>query len=224
MTRAARHLLPWLGVLALAAGSASSAHADPRASDPARFSSTTHSAGAEQPAVPSGGDRDTTWPQITGERLIGTPTSKPCVENIVKDYAFKNTAYGPDKNFTGPYDPPTRCPGRWARVVATISVHVTGVQFDRLGDLRLGDTDVFAYSTAEPRGDGAGEVTWTKSKDITDYTDLLMHHQKLSFEIGNVITGPYDGGVFYGSLRLSLLSSWTPTTRFRPPRPTGCCR
>ena len=82
-------------------------------------------------------------------------------------------------------------------------MHVTGVQFDRLGDIRLGDTDVFAYSTAEPRGDGAGDVTWTKSKDITDYTDLLMHHQRLSFEIGNVITGPYDG-VFYGTLRLSF--------------------
>jgi len=135
--------------------------------------------------------------------LVGSPTTKPCVENIVEDYAFKNTAYGPDENFSGRYQPPKRCPGPWARVVATISVHVTGVQFDRLGDIRLGDTDVFAYSTAEPRGDGAGDVTWTKSKDITDYTYLLMHRQKLSFEIGNVVTGPYDG-IFYGSLRLSF--------------------
>lgn len=53
------------------------------------------------------------------------------------------------------------------------------VQFDRLGDVRLGRTDVFAFSTAEPRGDGVGRVRWTTSKDITDYTALDYTSEQL---------------------------------------------
>ncbi len=143
----------------------------------------------------------TLWPQVTGERLLDTPTTTPCVVTVVKNYAFKNTAYGPDKNYKGPYAPPADCPGPWARVVVTVSVHVTGVQFDRIGDIRLGDTDIYAFTTPEPRGNGAGLVTWSKSKDVTDYTPLFLHKHKISFEIGNVITGPYNG-VYRGTLRL----------------------
>lgn len=189
-----RRVAPWLGAIALVAAGMTAAQA--AASHPTpRYANRTS-------PTPSGGAA-TGFKQVTGERMVGTPSTTPCVENIVTNYPFKNTAYGPDKNFSGPYDPPTACPGPWSRVVATIHVKITGVQFDRVGDLRLGDTDVWAYSTAEPRGDGTPNVEWTKSHDITDYTSLLLQHQQISYEIGNVVTGPYDG-IYYGSLRLTF--------------------
>lgn len=188
-----RRVVPGIACIAVVGALAPAAGASTPAYRPLR--SQAAQAGAAKAA-------DTTWPQTTGERLLDTPTTKPCVVTVVKNYAFKNTAYGPDKNFSGPYSPPKSCPGPWARVVATISVKVTGVQFDRVGDIRLANTDIFAYSTAEPRGDGSGDVTWTKSKDITDYTNLLEGHHKITFEIDNVVTGPYDG-IYYGTLKLT---------------------
>jgi hypothetical protein len=190
----------WIGVVAVVAGSTSVAQATPAGSADHDTTVLSQSAAGVGPGV---ADSVTRWPQATGERLLDTPTTTPCTVTVVKNYAFKNTAYGPDKNFSGPYNPPGNCAGPWSRVVATVSVHVTGVQFDRIGDVRLGDTDIFAYTTPEPRGNGSGNVTWSKSKDVTDYTDLLLHHQKISFEIGNVITGPYNG-VYYGTLRLTF--------------------
>lgn len=199
----ARSRLPLVGVIALAFAGAALTTPSIAAGSPSYPGSHPVLRSGTATHAPAARPDDTEWPQATGERLLGTPTTQPCVQTIVKDYPFKNTAYGPDKNFHGRYRPPADCPGPWSRVVATISVHVTGVQFDRVGDLRLGDVDVWAYSTSEPRGDGAGVVTWTMSKDITDYTDLLLQRQRLSFEIGNVITGPYNG-VYYGTLKLTF--------------------
>ena len=198
LARGLRRVAPWLGAVGLVAAGMSGAqgaatHAAPRFTEQA-------ASGAAASASP---DKSAGYKQATGERLVGTPTSTPCTETIVKHYAFKNTAYGPDKNFSGPYDPPTACPGPWARVVATIHVNVTGIQFDRVGDIRLGDTDVWAYSTSEPRGNGTPNVEWTKSHDLTDYTSLLEQHQTISYEIDNVVTGQYDG-IYYGSLKLTF--------------------
>jgi hypothetical protein len=200
----ARRCAPFVGALALVAGTTSFAQAAaPGSSYGVRPFNSQTVAQTTGPVTSAPAPNVTKWPQVTGERLLNTPTTQPCVETIVKNYAFKNTAYGPDKNYKGPYAPPAQCPGPWSRVVVTVSVHVTGVQFDRIGDVRLGDVDIFPYTTPEPRGNGSGNVTWTKSKNVTDYTDLLLHKQKISFEIGNVITGPYNG-VYYGTLQLTF--------------------
>lgn len=189
-------LAPSVAVLALLAGTVPTAQATPANSAAPRVTDQT----AVSPIEASARQADS-YPQATGERLVGTPTTTPCVEHIVRNYPFKNTAYGPDPNYSGPYDPPAACPGPWARVVATIHVKVTGVQFDRIGDVRLNGTTIFSFSTAEPRGDDTPNVVWTKSVDVTNYTDQLEQHHKIWYEIGNVITGPYDG-VYYGSLTL----------------------
>lgn len=199
-----RRVAPLLGAFALLAGTAPLAQGAAPGSwyDVARVTSKTATQ-SPFPAQPGAGTAATKWPQVTGERLLDKPTTQPCVETIVKNYAFKNTAYGPDKNYKGPYAPPADCPGPWSRVVVTVRTHVTGVQFDRIGDVRLGDVDIYPFTTPEPRGNGSGNVIWSKSKDVTDYTDLLLHKHKISFEIGNVITGPYNG-VYHGTLRLSF--------------------
>lgn len=199
--RSVRRLAALAGVAALVAGTSGFAQA---ATVPTtRRTPVITQTASTNPGAPASADAAKRFAQVTGERLLDTPTSRPCVETIVRDYAFKNTAYGPDKNFHARYAPPHNCPGPWSRVVATVSGHVTGVQFDRVGDLRLGRTDIFAYSTPEPRGDHRGRVTWTKSKDVTDYTNLFEHPQRLSFEIGNVVEGPYDG-IYYGTLKLTF--------------------
>lgn len=141
----------------------------------------------------------TTYPQYSGERLLATPSTAPCVVDVVDAYPFKNTAYGPDKNFSGHYTPPTGCDTSWSRVTATMTVHVDGVQFDRTGDLALGTTTLWSFTTSEPAG---GAVRWTKAKDITDYSALLRRPGTLHYDLGNVVDSTYTG-VYYGSLKLT---------------------
>jgi len=52
----------------------------------------------------------------------------------------------------GSYTPPTNC--SFNRVVFNLTVTVAGVQFDRLGEMYLGDTEIWRTSTAEPTLNG----------------------------------------------------------------------
>jgi len=61
----------------------------------------------------------------------------------------------PDIKLTGiigSYTPPTNC--SFNRVVLNLTVTVAGVQFDRLGEMYLGDTEIWRTSTAEPTLNG----------------------------------------------------------------------
>ncbi|KAI9766658.1 MAG: hypothetical protein M1835_007148 [Candelina submexicana] len=96
------------------------------------------------------------------------------------DFAF---SYG--KPFVGPFSPPL-CD--FTRIVLNFTVTSRGRQFDRLGIMFLGDTEVFRTSTAEPTPQG---IRWTYLKDVSELLALFKRPQKVIFELGNLIDDIY---------------------------------
>lgn len=88
----------------------------------------------------------------------------------------------------GDYVP--ECPDSWS--VATLHLRIVsrGRQFDRLGHVYLGDSEVWRTSTFEPTPDG----TFSEyEKDITLFRQLLLQKQRIIVDIPNVVDDVYTG-------------------------------
>jgi hypothetical protein len=143
---------------------------------------------------------DGPFPQRTGEMLTSVPSTRSCTVTVVKDYLFRNTAYGSDPPFRGTLAPPADCPGPWAKVVMTMSAYVdNGTQFDRLGDVTLGDAELLHLTT--PEGTGATN-SWQVQRDVTQYAPLLAGPQPVMFQLGNQTDSTYTG-LFHGTLQFT---------------------
>ncbi|KAH0544714.1 hypothetical protein FGG08_001219 [Glutinoglossum americanum] len=77
---------------------------------------------------------------------------------------------------------------RFNQVSFNFTVTSRGRQFDRLGLMYLGDTEVFRTSTAEPTNNG---IEWTYIKDVSSYLALLKAPQKIIFDLGNLVNDIY---------------------------------
>lgn len=142
---------------------------------------------------------DGPFPQAHGELVTGIPPTTPCTTTLIKNAAFKNSAYGPDGAATGRYTP--TCPGPWSMVVATISAYVDpGTQFDRIGELQVGGAELLHFTTPEGTN---GRTTWSIQRDVTEASSLLKKPQRVWFQIGNVTDATYTG-VFHGTVTLSF--------------------
>jgi Peptide N-acetyl-beta-D-glucosaminyl asparaginase amidase A len=140
------------------------------------------------------------FPQKTGEMLTSVPSTHSCTVTVTQNYLFRNTAYGSDPPFRGTLTPPAGCPGPWAKVVMTMSAYVdNGVQFDRLGDVMLGDTELLHLTT--PEGTDATN-TWEVKRDVTQYAALLAGDQPIYFQLGNQTDSTYTG-LFHGTLKFT---------------------
>jgi hypothetical protein len=114
-------------------------------------------------------------------------------------------SYG--KPFVGNYTPPA-C--KWTHVLFNLTMTSSGRQFDRLGLMFLGDTEVFRTSTAEPTSYG---IVFSHVKDMTRYSALLRRPQKIIFDLENLVDDKYTG-YFVASLTATF---YTPTwSRFDP--------
>ena len=150
---------------------------------------------------------DGPYPQVHGELVTGLPATPSCTTTIVRDFPFKDTAYGADPPFTGDYVP--TCAGPWSRVALTMSARVaTGTQFDRIGDVLIGGAEVLHLTSAEG---GSGETSWSVQRDVTDVSSLLTSRQPTYFIIGNQTDATYTG-IFYGTLSLSFYAAGAGTT------------
>ncbi|KAL3470660.1 peptide N-acetyl-beta-D-glucosaminyl asparaginase amidase A-domain-containing protein [Aspergillus californicus] len=89
--------------------------------------------------------------------------------------------------FIGYYEPPM-CD--FDTVQMNITVTSRGRQFDRLAHLYLGDIEIFRTSTAEPTANG---IAWSYIKDMSQYNVLWREHQKIVFELGNLVNDIYTG-------------------------------
>ena len=140
------------------------------------------------------------FPQKTGEMLTSVPSTPSCTVTVTTDYLFRNTAYGSDPPFRGTLAPPPDCPGPWAKVVMTMSAYVdNGTQFDRLGDVMLGDTELLHLTT--PEGTDATN-SWEVQRDVTQYAALLATPQPVFFQLGNQTDSTYTG-LFHGTLKFT---------------------
>ncbi|KAI9796885.1 MAG: hypothetical protein M1833_005934 [Piccolia ochrophora] len=85
----------------------------------------------------------------------------------------------------GQYLPP---PCEFNDVTLNFTVTSAGRQFDRLGLMFFGDTEIFRTSTAEPTATG---IQWTYLKDMSAYLTLFKKRQKIIFDLGNLIDDTY---------------------------------
>ncbi|KAI9678146.1 MAG: hypothetical protein M1817_006091 [Caeruleum heppii] len=99
---------------------------------------------------------------------------------VQHSYAF---SYG--HPYVGRFSPP-RC--AFNAVTLNLTVTSKGRQFDRLGFVFLGDTEIFRTSTAEPTVDG---IVWTYAKDVSPLSSLFRQPQKVIFDLGNLIDDTY---------------------------------
>jgi hypothetical protein len=84
---------------------------------------------------------------------------RPTCQQTLAVYSFANSYGAP---FVGAYSPPV-C--SFNRVTWNLTVVARGRQFDRLGIVYIGDTEVFRTSTAEPTVNG---IEWTYLKVGSD--------------------------------------------------------
>ena len=134
-----------------------------------------------------------------GEVPVPTPANSTCVtQQTLMEYSFANS-YG--MPFVGPYAPPADC--AFNRVTFNLTVTAAGRQFDRLGIVYFGSTEIWRTSTAEPTAAG---IVWTYIKDMSHLLALLTEPQTLIFDLGNIVDSTYTAP-FNATLIATFFSS-----------------
>ena len=123
----------------------------------------------------------------TADPPVARPPTQPCVVQLFDDVAFAD--FSP-KAFA--YDPPSACPGPWAKVVFQADFSVTaGRQFDRTASIWIGGTNVYFGTTQEPSR--TVSPTWHVERDLTDYSALLAGPQPGEADLGNLVNDTFTG-------------------------------
>jgi hypothetical protein len=139
---------------------------------------------------------------------VPRPNTKPCIVNLLTDQAFENFT-NPTYSFT----PPSKCPGPWAKVVLTADFSIQpGVQYDRTGQLFLGDVNIYFGTTAEPLQTLTD--TWHVERDLTDYSALFKTAQSGYASLGNIVGADGLNSIIFGTFNLEFYPA-----DFRNPAP-----
>jgi hypothetical protein len=116
---------------------------------------------------------------------VNGATGQGCVvQQVLVQHVF---GYSYGVPYVGAYTPPS-C--NFNRVTWNLTVTSAGRQFDRLGAIYFGDTELWRTSTAEPTQAG---IHWTYIKDLSWALALMKQPQKLIFDLGNLIDSTYTG-------------------------------
>jgi ethanolamine utilization microcompartment shell protein EutS len=136
--------------------------------------------------------------EATADPTVPRPNTKPCIVTLLSDQAFENF-----NNADYTYTPPAQCPGPWAKVVFTADFSIQpGVQFDRTGQLFLGDVNIFFGTTAEPLQTQTN--TWHVERDLTDYTPLFKTSQTGFASLGNIVGEDGLNSIIFGTFKLEF--------------------
>ena len=136
--------------------------------------------------------------EATADPTVPRPNTKPCVVTLLTDQAFENF-----NNPTYTYTPPAACPGPWAKVVFTGDFSIQpGVQFDRTGQLFLGNVNIYFGTTAEPLATLTD--TWHVERDLTDYSALFKTSQSGFASLGNIIGEDGLNSIIFGTFKLEF--------------------
>ncbi|MEV6832729.1 peptide-N4-asparagine amidase [Amycolatopsis sp. NPDC051102] len=129
---------------------------------------------------------------VTAAPAVSRPDTPHCTVTLA-DAFRSNAADGSPRFYEGTLTPPKDCPGPWAKVVMDQTVTVSGRQYDRIGDLRIGGTEVWWGTTEEPSGEGHRAITYRFAKDLTPYSALLRTPQPFHGGIENYNSAVYTG-------------------------------
>ncbi|WP_103353516.1 peptide-N4-asparagine amidase [Amycolatopsis sp. CA-128772] len=129
---------------------------------------------------------------VTAAPPVSRPDTPHCTVTLA-DAFRSNAADGTPQYYKGTLTPPKACPGPWAKVVMDQTVTVQGRQYDRIGDLRIGGTEVWWGTTEEPSGEGRRPITYHFAKDLTPYSALLRTPQPFHGGIENYNSAVYTG-------------------------------
>ncbi|MBV8196200.1 MAG: hypothetical protein JOY80_11820, partial [Candidatus Dormibacteraeota bacterium] len=153
------------------------------AASPSRHTESTMQPSTTQPSA-------TQFTQVTADPPIAPPATTSCTEHVVVNHMFQSSYYQPA---FGTLTPPADCPAPWSLVVVSFTASVGGVQFDRLADVYVGDTNVFSTSTSEPCCTPGATVNWTWQKDVSEYSPLFTQSQTVTVILNNVNDSTYTG-------------------------------
>ncbi|CAI5475214.1 unnamed protein product [Closterium sp. Yama58-4] len=130
-------------------------------------------------------------------RPIARPRGvKPCVVTLLRNQSFDDTVGDPPvaKN----YSIPASCGSAWSLVLLSVRVKVSGVQFDRVLSVFIGNFEVSRSITVEPLGVSA---SYSFEEDITKFASALAKEKQAFVSLPNVINDTLTG-VFYVSIDL----------------------
>ena len=144
---------------------------------------------------------------VTADPLVARPHTKHCEVTLLSNQAFADFS---NKNFS--FAPPADCPGPWSKVIFTGDFSIeAGRQFDRTGQVFLGNVNIYFGTTAEPLKTQTD--TWHVERDLTDYASLFKTPQTGYASLGNVVNDTYTSTI-YGTFKLEFYQA-----DFRDPAP-----
>lgn len=129
---------------------------------------------------------------VTPAPAVSRPDTPHCTVTLADKFR-SNAADGTPQYYEGSLEPPKACPGPWAKVVLDQTVTVSGRQYDRIGDLQIGGTEVWWGTTEEPSGEGKRPITYHFDKDLTPFTALLKTPQPFHGGYENYNSPIYTG-------------------------------
>ena len=136
--------------------------------------------------------------EVTADPLVPRPPTKHCEVTLLTDQAFADFN---NKNFN--FTPPADCPGPWAKVIFTADFSIqAGVQFDRTGQVFLGNVNIYFGTTAEPLQNQTD--TWHVERDLTDYASLFKTPQTGYASLGNIVGADGLTSTIFGTFKLEF--------------------
>jgi Peptide N-acetyl-beta-D-glucosaminyl asparaginase amidase A len=136
--------------------------------------------------------------EVTADPLVARPHTKHCEVTLLTDQAFADFN---NKNFN--FTPPADCPGPWAKVIFTGDFSIqAGVQFDRTGQVFLGNVNIYFGTTAEPLQSQTD--TWHVERDLTDYASLFKTPQTGYASLGNIVGADGLTSTIFGTFKLEF--------------------
>jgi hypothetical protein len=154
----------------------------------------------------------TDLPQLTAEAPLRVPMTKSCTETVLT-HLFTNSygspGYGQHKA--------TACPGPWSYVSLGVEVSVSGVQFDRMFDIYIGNVPLLSSSTSEPASEVPGAIThWHVDSDASRFAGLLASDQPITAILNNVNDSTYTGQ-YQVTLTLTYYATSSDAPAITPP-------
>ncbi len=136
--------------------------------------------------------------EVTADPLVPRPPTKHCEVTLLTDQAFADFN---NKNFN--FTPPADCPGPWVKVIFTADFSIqAGVQFDRTGQVFLGNVNIYFGTTAEPLQNQTD--TWHVERDLTDYASLFKTPQTGYASLGNIVGADGLTSTIFGTFKLEF--------------------